>query len=286
MPKYTLTEGFHSVKKKPIWLVKPNDKLEYADYKKLEGKIKIIGGYYSRFSRSFVFETEPKIEKLNEAFGDTSTTAEKAKEMGVSENKLALIDLKSSGFSTIDKRTLKKEYDAKKLLVAKTSFFDGMMDMSRSIPENEWQWSDKDYGFEKEFDYSRNPYVSGSVIKLGDYKAKYKDDIVQPVKERSSNQSSLNYFVDVENDSKVNKENQYKLDRIDSDSKDHEKGDRVVLSIYGNKYCGYISDKRINTYTIRTFSFGQDPKGTGEVREDVSYKVTLDNGVTSINGNL
>ena len=280
MAKFTITPSYHSVKRINIWLVKPSDKLEYSDYKKLESKIKTIGGYYSRFSRAFVFESEPSMDKLNEAFGDTQTVSETAKQLGVSENKIALIDLTVKQFTKIDRRTLKKEYDARKLLVTKTGYYDGMIDGSRSIPESEWKWSDRDAGFEKQFDYSSNPYASTGVIKFGDYRAKYKDDVIQPVKAKTSNQSSINYYVDLD-EKKVNDEYSYELDREDSDSKDHEKGERVIMSLYGNKYCGYISDKRVSQYQVRHWMFGNNQKESTEVKESVSYTVTLDNGVVN-----
>jgi len=276
MSKYTISEDYHSKKGKAIWLVKPIDKLEYNDYKKLESKIKILGGYYSRFTRSFVFDTKPSEQKLDEAFGGTQSSSDKAKEAGVPESKLAKIEL-GGDFQKIDRGTLRREYNDKKLLVAKTQFFDGMIDSTRSIPESEWKWSDTDYGFEKQFDYSQNAYVSGDFIKFGDYRAKYKEDIVQPIKKQENKQTSFNFYVDVDKQKNINKDNKYELDRIDSDSKDHEKGDRVIVSMYGNKYCGYIIDKDIRKYQIRSWTYG----GGDSVKEEESvyYKVKLDNGV-------
>ena len=84
MPKYTISKSRHAKKGIDVWLVKPIDKLDYSTYKNVESKIKIIGGYYSRFTHSFVFESEPSSEKLNEIFGDTSTISEIAKEHNVS----------------------------------------------------------------------------------------------------------------------------------------------------------------------------------------------------------
>lgn len=276
MSKYKITPSFHSKKRIDIWLVKPNDKLDYSDYKKLESKIKTIGGYYSRFSRSFVFEQEPNITQLNEAFGDTQTVDEKASNAGVPIRKLALIEL-NNNFGKVDRRTLKKEYEAGKLLVAKTSFFDGMIDSTQSIPESEWKWSDKDNGFEQEFNYSKNPYTSGEYIRFGDYKVKYKDDIVQPEKKKVNRQSSINFYVNVDSEKQVNQDDKFTLDRIDSDSKEHKQGDRVVLSMYGNKYCGYITDKKVNVYQIRSWTYGS--KEALRTEESVYYTVKLDNGV-------
>jgi len=276
MSKYTITPSYHSVKGKEIWLVKPNDKLEYSDYKKVEGKIKILGGYYSRFSRAFVFEQEPTTERLDEAFGDAATTEQKAQQAGVSASKLARIELNGK-FSSVNRKTLRDEYNAGKLLVAKTGFFDGMIDGHRSIPEAEWKWSDKDNGFEKEFDYSSNPYLSGQYIVFGDYKAKYKDDIVQPVRDTKMKQTSLDYYIDIEGADAV-KFNNYQIERDDSADATLQEGDPVIMSMYGRKVCGYIKKKEISRYswTVRDL-YGNINKT--EDKEDVNYTVELDNGV-------
>jgi hypothetical protein len=275
MPKYTISKSRHAKKGIDVWLVKPIDKLDYSTYKNVESKIKIIGGYYSRFTHSFVFESEPSSEKLNEIFGDTSTISEIAKEHNVSSNKIAKIIVgQGSKVGKVDKRTLRSEYNDKKLLVTRTSYFDGQYDTSRSIPEKDWSWTDRDSGFEREFDYSSSPYVSGNYIEYGDYKAKYKDDIIIPQIVKTSSQKSYNYYIDIDKDTKVNDDDKFQLDRDDSERKDLTEGQRVILSLYGNKYCGAISKKDISTYTIRAYGSTSE-----QIKETVSYDVLLDNGV-------
>lgn len=275
MSKFTVTQSHHQKKGIAIWLVKPTDKLDYSDYKKLESQIKVLGGYYSRFVKAFVFETEPSIDKLNEAFGDSVSVSDKVQSAGVPAHKLALITL-GGRFTSIDKRMLKREYDARKLLVAQRSYFDGMYDTTRSVPEAEMKWSDRDAGFEREFLYSRKPYVSGDRISLGDYVAKYKDDITIPVVTITKTQKSSNYYVDLE-EVKVNADDKFEIETDDSDRTDLAEGDRVIMSIYGNKYCGFISNKRISSYTISSWTMNGPKKE--EVKEDVNYRVQLDNGV-------
>lgn len=275
MPKYTISKSRHAKKGIDIWLVKPLDKLDYSTYKQVESKIKIIGGYYSRFTRSFVFETEPSEEKLNEIFGDTSTINEIAKENNVSSNKIAKIIVgEGSKSGKVDKRTLRSEYNDKKLLVTRTSYFDSQYDTSRSIPEKDWSWSDRDNGFERQFDYSSSPYVSGNYIQYGDYKAKYKEDIIIPKIVKTNSQKSYNYYIDIDRDVKVNDDDKFQLDRHDSKRNDLEEGQRVIMSIYGNKYCGRIVKKEISHFTIRNYG-----TNTTETQESVRYEVILDNGV-------
>jgi hypothetical protein len=275
MPKYTISKSRHAKKGIDVWLIKPIDKLDYSTYKNVESKIKIIGGYYSRFTHSFVFESEPSSEKLNEIFGDTNTISEIAKEHNVSSNKIAKIIVgQGSKVGKVDKRTLRSEYNDKKLLVTRTSYIDGQYDTTRSIPEKDWSWTDRDSGFEREFDYSSSPYVSGIYIQYGDYKAKYKDDIIIPQIIKTSSQKSYNYYIDIDKDTKVNDDDKFQLDRDDSKRKDLTEGQRVILSLYGNKYCGAISKKEVSTYTIRSYGSTSE-----EIKENVRYDVLLDNGV-------
>lgn len=286
MSKYTITPSRHTKKGIDIWLIKPVSKLDYSTYKQVESKIKILGGYYSRYTNSFVLETKPDENKLNEIFGDTASISETASKAGVSESKIAQIRLgKDAKFSSIDKRVLRDEYNKRKLLIAKVSYWDGMSDMNRSIPENEWSWSDNSVGFENEFKYSRSPYVSGNYISFGDYKAKYKDDVIQPEIVKTSNQKSYNYYVNVDSDNKINDENGYKLDRIDSDNLDLQEGDRIVISSYGNKYCGKIKKKEISTYTITKFDYGTNQRKSEE-QKSVRYTIELDNGIITSYANF
>jgi hypothetical protein len=283
MANYTLSESYHNQKDKKIWLVKPSDKLDYSEYKKLEGRIKIIGGYYSRFTKSFVFDKEPLTEQLDEAFGNITDPSAQARSAGVPERQMARIAF--GKYAKVDRRTLKSEYEAGKLLVARTEYFDGMWDQTRYIPDAEMTWSTKDSGFERQFDYSSSPYISGDAIRFGDYKAKYKPDIVPLVLAAPPRQSSLNFYVNVDDDTKVNDEDEFKLDRIDSNNKDLEEGQRVLMALYGNKYCGKIIDKQISKYRTSMRTFGSN-EATYTDHEDVRYKVLLDNGITQTYANF
>lgn len=276
MAKYTITESFNNKKGIDIWLVKPTDRLDISTFRKLEGAIKIIGGYYSRFTHSFVFEKEPNSNELNEAFENLEGISSIAQKAGVSEKKLAKIQM--GKYAAVDKRTLRSEYNDNKLLVGKASYFDGMQDMSVNIPDDEIVWSGRDPDFEKEFDYSNRAYVSGNVIRFGNFEAKYKPEIEPLIIEPTKSQKSYNFYVDIESEKAVNKEDKYVLDTVDSNRKDLEKGTRVVLSLYGNKYCGTIIDKQISKYQTTQWSFGSNEKKYID-HEDVRYKVQLDNGI-------
>ena len=276
MAKYTLSESFNNKKGIDIWLVKPTDRLDISTFKKLESAIKIIGGYYSRFTHSFVFEKEPKTSELDEAFENLESISSLAQKAGVSERKLAKIPL--GKYSSVDRRTLRSEYNDGKLLVGKSSYFDGMQDMSVNIPDDEIVWSGRDPDFEREFDYSSKPYISGNIIRFGNFDVKYKPEIEPLVIKQTSEQKSYNFYVNVEHERQVNKEDSYKLDRIDSDRKDIDKGTRVVMSMYGNKYCGVVVDKEIQNHQTTEWSFGSNEKKVID-HESVRYKVKLDNGI-------
>lgn len=279
MNKYTITQSYHKVKNKPIWLVKPSERLDAGEYRSVESKIKQIGGYYSRFTHSFVFEKEPSEQQLDEVFGDTRSISEKASTAGVSQSKLALIPMGGS-FQAIDKRTLRSEYNAGKLLVGKRRFFDGYTDSYEFIPESDMKWSEKDAGFERQFEYEKRAYVSGDSITIGDYQAKYKPEITIPEKTKTKRLSSLNYYVDVDYVKQIDPNTTYKLDRVDSKRNDLEEGERIVMSMYGNKYCGFITKKEVRKYLSTSWTYGSNPEKKEE--QSVIYSVQLDNGVKSL----
>lgn len=72
----------HTVTGNDIWVVTLKDRITPEEYKDLSGKVKSVGGYYSRFAKTpvgkaipgFIFKTEPKEKELsvfNEFFGDS-----------------------------------------------------------------------------------------------------------------------------------------------------------------------------------------------------------------------
>ncbi len=64
---YTITESEHTKTHEKIFLVKWIETLSKQDYIELNKKIKSIGGYYSKFTHSFVFKEDPteKLDKIN-----------------------------------------------------------------------------------------------------------------------------------------------------------------------------------------------------------------------------
>lgn len=56
---YTVQESQHTKTGEKIYLVKWLDTLSRESYKELSAQIKNIGGYYSRFTHSFIFKTDP-----------------------------------------------------------------------------------------------------------------------------------------------------------------------------------------------------------------------------------
>lgn len=279
MANYTISESFHSKKNIPIWLVKPSNRLDIAEFKKLDSAIKIIGGYYSRFVHAFVFEKEPNEDQLKEAFDENQQIAQPS----ISSDLIAKIPLQGK-FAPVDKRTLRSEYEKGKLLVAAASYFDGMYDTERSIPDSEMVWGDKNAGFERDLDNKNTrAYVSGDIIRLGYYEAKYKPEIKPMVMVAPIKQKSINFYVDVDQDgrNKTNDLNFFTLEKpLDSEiNYDIPNGTRVILALYGQKFCGKVVDKSVSEYLISTSSYGSSEK-TFERVKNVSYTVMLDNGIS------
>lgn len=76
----------HTATGNDIWVVTLKDRLSSEEYKDLNGKVKAVGGYYSRFAKTpdgkaipgFVFKTEPgekELKVFNDFFGYTGETA-------------------------------------------------------------------------------------------------------------------------------------------------------------------------------------------------------------------
>ncbi len=75
----------HTATDENIWVIRLNDRISAEEYKDLKGKVKQVGGYYSRFARTpagkaipgFVFKTEPgekEFKVFNDFFGHENTT--------------------------------------------------------------------------------------------------------------------------------------------------------------------------------------------------------------------
>ena len=62
--KYVIEKSKHTKTGEDIWLVRMNDKLERDDFLQEKEKMKELGGYYSKYTHSFVFKEDPS-DKLN-----------------------------------------------------------------------------------------------------------------------------------------------------------------------------------------------------------------------------
>jgi hypothetical protein len=70
---FTMEKGFHTRRQIPIWILRPKVRLTRQQFTELKQEVKELGGYWSRYSRGFVFEAEPDAEILDE-FGKTVLT--------------------------------------------------------------------------------------------------------------------------------------------------------------------------------------------------------------------
>ena len=73
--EFTVIQDVHTKTGATIFIAKLNNKIEYTEFKNIESKIKLIGGYYSRFKKGFIFAEEPT-ELLKETFGDSKEVKE------------------------------------------------------------------------------------------------------------------------------------------------------------------------------------------------------------------
>lgn len=280
MSNYTIRKSFHDKKKIDIWLVKLVSQVDYSQFKQFERLVKQAGGYYSNFVRAFVFEKEPSEQLLSEIFGGATTLSETAQSAGVPQNKVAKIRL-GDKYQKIRRDVLKNEINEGKMMGARTSYFDGMQDMSVNIPEKDIVWENAKNlsGILETIDRGyQTPYASGNKIVLGDYELKYNDDIVIPEAPKVIRQRSSNFYVII--DDVESGEDKDKLDKIDSDNKDLEIGTKIISVMYGKFICGTIIDKKINTYYITKYQFGSSERKQEE-QVSVNYKVRYDNGVLS-----
>ncbi|MCI9126880.1 MAG: hypothetical protein HFG28_06760 [Eubacterium sp.] len=62
--QYNIEKSKHTKTGEDIWLVRINDKLERDDFLQEKEKMKELGGYYSKYTHSFVFKEDPS-DKLN-----------------------------------------------------------------------------------------------------------------------------------------------------------------------------------------------------------------------------
>ena len=85
--KYSVIKTQHTKTGEDLWVVELKDKISADEYKKLNAKVKEVGGYYSRYAKTpdgkpisgFIFKSEPTEEVFdvfNDFFGTTGTLKE------------------------------------------------------------------------------------------------------------------------------------------------------------------------------------------------------------------
>lgn len=106
--RYKIEKSQHTKTGEDIWLVRINDKLERDEFLQEKQKMKELGGYYSKYTHSFVFKEEPS-DKIDE----TLNTPKNSKGNRLVEEKIVLPetfeDWKKLGF---DQPRLIYEYEA------------------------------------------------------------------------------------------------------------------------------------------------------------------------------
>lgn len=75
--EYNIEKSKHTKTGEDIWLVRINDKLERDEFLQEKQKIKELGGYYSKYTHSFVFKEDPS-DKLNTSDLEKEITSETA----------------------------------------------------------------------------------------------------------------------------------------------------------------------------------------------------------------
>jgi hypothetical protein len=81
---FTVVKDVHTKTGATIFVAKLINKIEYAEFKNIELKIKSIGGYYSRFKKGFIFSEEPtKLlqKEFNNIVNETIEQTEQVKEV-------------------------------------------------------------------------------------------------------------------------------------------------------------------------------------------------------------
>lgn len=84
--KYEIEKSKHTRTGEDIWLVRINDKLDRNDFLQEKEKMKELGGYYSKYTHSFVFKEDPS-DKLNVDL-EEERKSESTEEIKNSENKV------------------------------------------------------------------------------------------------------------------------------------------------------------------------------------------------------
>ena len=79
---YSISKGFHTKKEIDIWVLKLNreNRLIPENFLQLREKITQLDGYYSRYSKGFLFESQPSeatLTRIDEIIGELATQQQK-----------------------------------------------------------------------------------------------------------------------------------------------------------------------------------------------------------------
>jgi len=105
---FKLEKNYHSKKEIDIWLLKPNQRLVKDSFNALRNNIKELGGYWSRFSKGFVFESEPEANILDEVKATIENLIEKEKDFELNLNPRPIKDKTVSDMNTATHRPTTK----------------------------------------------------------------------------------------------------------------------------------------------------------------------------------
>ena len=173
---------------------------------------------------------------------------------------------------TINRRLLREEIKAGKMLVSQYQYFDGMIDGYQRIPDEERKWTDTiSDSLERALASSNErAYMwDNGMIHLDDFYIKYKDDIKIPKEFIPKRATEADMYVDL---SLKPEFEEFSIDKSQASDADINVGDRVEVELYGRKLCGKVIKKDASRWSIRPMF--------GEAREEIkySYEVELDNG--------
>lgn len=80
LPKHSIEKSYHTKHKIDIWIIKLNTKFDYDSFQEIKARVEGFGGYYSKYSRGFIFEEDPSsFIALTDEFLNSKTDKETLK---------------------------------------------------------------------------------------------------------------------------------------------------------------------------------------------------------------
>ncbi len=112
--KYVIEESRHTKTNEKIWLVKVNEKLEKEKFLQEKQKMKELGGYYSKYTHSFVFKEDPSDELKKEKNQNLTIEGKKSED---SEFKLKQVSVRLNQEKPLySEKSIKSAEDALKIV--------------------------------------------------------------------------------------------------------------------------------------------------------------------------